>query len=203
MGVEGLFLEWIVRSLKPGRKAFIIIPDGILNRGNDKRLRQFILEECIIDGIISLPINAFYTTPKKTYILAITKKSEKSDIERKEINQSDPIFTYIVSNIGETLDVNRFPIQENDLVEAVSLFNQFKGAKKSFKSNSPRCKIQHISKFNPEEHWSVDRWWNNDEKIFLGIQEEEVLLTLDEFKDKLEEATKVIYELNKEIKKIK
>jgi type I restriction-modification system DNA methylase subunit len=39
MGVEGLFLEWIVNSVKPNRKALIVIPDGILHRINDEKLR--------------------------------------------------------------------------------------------------------------------------------------------------------------------
>ena len=38
MGIEGLFMEWIVRALKPGGKAFIVVPDGIMNRSNDKKL---------------------------------------------------------------------------------------------------------------------------------------------------------------------
>ena len=59
MGVEGLFLEWIIRSLKPSKKAFVIIPDGILNRLNDNKLREFVKDECFIDGIISLPTNSF------------------------------------------------------------------------------------------------------------------------------------------------
>ena len=46
MGIEGLFMEWIVRALKPGKKAFIVVPDGIMNRSNDKKLRDFILEQC-------------------------------------------------------------------------------------------------------------------------------------------------------------
>ena len=74
MGIEGLFMEWIVRALKPGGKAFIVVPDGIMNRSNDKKLRDFILENCIIDAVISLPLNTFFTTNKKTYILALTKK---------------------------------------------------------------------------------------------------------------------------------
>lgn len=203
MGVEGLFLEWIIRSLKPSKKAFIIIPDGVLNRGNDKKLRQFIQDECIMDGIISLPINSFYTTPKKTYILAITKKPEKSEIERKENKQTDPIFTYLVTHIGETLDINRFKIPENDLTEMVSLFNQFKGAKKAFKPNSPRCKIQPMGKFNPEEHWSVDRWWSKEEKVGLGIEEEDTVFTIEEFKEKISDAVNIMKELSKEVNNIK
>ena len=203
MGVEGLFLEWIIRSLKPSKKAFVIIPDGIVNRLNDDKLRKFILDECIIDGIISLPINTFYTTPKKTYILAITKKPESNENDRGKNKQKDPVFTYLVSDIGETLDINRFPIDKNDLIEAVNLFNQFKGSKKSFKSNSLRCKIQPIENFDPKKHWAVDRWWNKEEKIDLGIEEEDVVLTLDEFKDKFNELIKNISELNQELKKLK
>lgn len=55
MGIEGLFMEWIVRALKPGGQAFIVVPDGIMNRSNDKKLRDFILEKCYIDAVISLP----------------------------------------------------------------------------------------------------------------------------------------------------
>ncbi len=201
IGVEGLFLEWILRSLKPGKKAFVIIPDGILNRINDARLRRFIKEECVIDGIISLPINSFYTTPKKTYILAITKKVGKSEAERKENEQKEPVFTYLASNIGETLDVNRFPIEKNDLVEMVSLFNQFKGAKKSFKSPSARCKIQLIELFDPQESWTVDRWWNEDEKVELGIEDERQILTVPQLLERIQAAKSKIDEIAEGLKR--
>lgn len=65
MGIEGLFMEWIVRALKPGGKAFVVVPDGIMNRSNDKRLRDFILDECDIDAVISLPINTFLPRTRK------------------------------------------------------------------------------------------------------------------------------------------
>ena len=75
MGIEGLFMEWIVRALKPNGKAFVVVPDGIMNRSNDKKLRNFILDNCYVDAVISLPLNTFFTTNKKTYILALTKKT--------------------------------------------------------------------------------------------------------------------------------
>jgi type I restriction-modification system DNA methylase subunit len=188
LGVEGLFLEWIIRSLKPGAKAFAIIPDGILNRLNDSKLRAFIKDECFIDGIISLPVNAFYRNPKKTYILAITKKSEKDESGRKAHVQTDPVFTYLVSEIGETLDVKRFLTPDkNDLKEMVSLFNQFKGSKATFTATGrKRCKIQPVTLFDPTHHWSVDRWWTEREKIDLGIAEERTLITLGDFTTQLE-----------------
>ena len=60
-----------------------------------------------IDGLISLPEKTFFTTPKKTYILAITKKTNKQDI------QKEPVFTYLVSEIGESRDIYRFDIEQN------------------------------------------------------------------------------------------
>ena len=114
MGVEGLFMEWIIKALKPNGKAFIVVPDGIFNRQNDSKLRKFITDECYLDAIISLPEKTFFTTPKKTYILAITKKNNKKD------EQKDPVFTYLISEIGESRDIYRFDIEQNDLEEAVT-----------------------------------------------------------------------------------
>ncbi len=177
MGVEGLFMEWIIKALKPGGKAFVVIPDGILNRQNDKYLRKFFLDECYIDGIISLPLKTFFTTPKKTYILAVTKKKKKKDV------QKEPVFTYLVSEIGESRDIYRFNIEQNDLNEAVKLFKGFKGSKEYFIENNTdeRCKIQPIKKFNPNSHWSVDRWWSKEEQIKLGILEEDNIVDITEF----------------------
>jgi len=67
----------------------VVVPDGIFNRQNDKTLRQFVLDECIIDGIISLPLKTFFTTQKKTYILCITKKNNETE------KQTTPVFTYL------------------------------------------------------------------------------------------------------------
>jgi len=202
IGVEGLFMEWIIRALKPNGKAFIVVPDGIFNRQNDKNLREFIKQECFIDGIISLPLNTFFTTNKKTYILCLTKKNNKADI------QTDPVFTYLVSEIGESRDINRFAIEQNDLDEAVTLYNFFKGNKLGFKkfNKDPRCKIFDIDKFTLDNQWSVDRWWKKEEKIELGIEKEERSIKIDELPYVVEDISNniltfkdEIIELNKEV----
>lgn len=186
MGVEGLFMEWIIRALKKGAKAFIVVPDGILNRVNDNKLRRFILEECYLDAIISLPVKTFFTNLKKTYIMAITKKYDNT------VKQTDPVFTYLVSEIGETLDIYRKDIEENHLEDAVALFNQFKGAKTHFSTDDKRCKIQPIEKFDPDGHWSVDRWWTQQEKIELGIIEEEEAMTVEDFRNYIGEISDML-----------
>ena len=173
MGIEGLFMEWIVRALKPGGKAFVVVPDGIMNRSNDKRLRDFILEECDIDAVISLPINTFFTTNKKTYILAVTKKVPvMCDGVEVKARQTNPVFTYLCSEIGETRDMYRFDMEQNDLAEAAALFNMYKGARDYFTTTNKRCKIVDIDVFYTGVHWSVERWWTHEERIELGIEEE-------------------------------
>src|SRR3989339_184055 len=109
MGVEGLFMEWVIRALKPGGKAFVVIPDGILNRQNDRNLREFILDECYIDGIISLPLNTFFTTNKKTYILAITKKIDKKD-KKEKVTLLE--FSSIISDVGNSIKEFQDEIKE-------------------------------------------------------------------------------------------
>lgn len=194
IGVEGLFMEWIIRALKPNGKAFIIVPDGIFNRQNDKNLRQFIIDECYIDGIISLPTKTFFTTPKKTYILCLTKKANKKD------TQTVPVFTYLVSEIGETRDVYRFDTDQDDLSEAVVWYSQFKGSiKNRFKSDDKRCKIQSFEKFEPENNWSIERWWTQEEKIELGIVEEEKSIKIEEFPNLLEDVANNILSFKEEI----
>ncbi len=173
-GVEGLFVEKIVRSIKPGGKAFVVVPDGIFNRLSDSKLRAFILEECYLNCIVSLPKNAFYTTPKKTYILGITKKNDRSDV------QNDPVFSFVVTNTGETLDANRFD-DENDLPDMVKMFKFFNAEPSDYESTTLKCKIWPFSKFDPNEHWSIDRWWTAKERVELGIDDEKTITDPDEF----------------------
>lgn len=198
IGVEGLFMEWIIRALKPNGKAFIIVPDGIFNRQNDKNLRQFIIDECYIDGIVSLPLNTFFTTNKKTYILCLTKKANKKDI------QTDPVFTYLVSEMGETRDVYRFDIDQDDLSEAVTLYSFFKGNKASFAkiNTDKRCKIQPIDLFIPDNHWSIDRWWSNDDKVQLGIIEEEKPVAITVFSDIVNDISDSLKEFSSILKEV-
>lgn len=200
LGVEGLFMEWIIKSLKPNGKAYVVIPDGVLNRLNDKNLRQYIINECFIDGIISLPLNTFFTTNKKTYIFCLTKKSDKKQI------QTDPIFTYLVSEIGETRDVYRFDIDQNDLNEAVILYSFFRGNKRAFAERNPddRCKIVPFDFFesNVEKNWVIDKLWTEEEKILLGIAERNQSVSLYEFSSIIEDATNTIKELQDEVKEL-
>ena len=195
-GMEGLCLKWIIKNLKRKGQAFIVLPDSIFNVFANKVLRDEIKKNCYINCIISLPAKTFFNTPKKTYILAITKKDCDED-ECENLKQDFPVFTYLVSNIGETLDVNRFEIPENDLDNAKNLFNQFKGSPNNFQTDDLRCKLQTLEKFESEKYWIIDRWWGRGEKEKLGIIEKEEIFTIDEFKEEMRNIEENFDKMNK------
>lgn len=198
LGLESLFMEWIVKSLKEGGTALVVIPDGILSNLANKGLRKFILEKCTIEGIISLPINTFFGTPKKTYIFAIKKKV--SDEMGNTKKQAYPVFTYICNSIGETLDTYRFDIDDNNLEEAVNQYKLYQASadKDKFKAIAydaqeqpyidKKCKLIHIDEFynSVEQSWIVDSYWTDEEKIKLGFKKEINVFTVPELQSMIE-----------------
>ncbi len=173
LGLEGLSMEWIIRSLAPGGKSFLIIPDGILARVGGKKLRDYILTECYLDAIVSLPVRTFFANWERTYIFAITKKHKPSEV------QIDPVFTFLVSAIGERLtSVKREEIDNDDLPLMETLFRIFSGSRVAsraiLEAQSPRCKIQDIDRFRDEPHWVIDRWWSKEELRSLHASDDDL-----------------------------
>lgn len=178
-GTEALATQWIVNNLKPGGEALVIVPDGLLNQ---RAVLDYLLERCFIRAVIALPSRTFYSTPKKTYILVFNRKESLSDI------QSDPVFTYLVSEIGESRDTRRVAIKENDLEEMVPLFRQFSSSKSSFSTSNPRCKIIPFKDFSEGKHWLVDRLWTKAERAALGIEDEQIEVDEEGFVGLVKEA---------------
>lgn len=195
IGVEGLFVEWIIKALKPGGQAFIVIPDGILRRNGDQGLREYILDQCHINALISLPEKTFFTTLKKTYILAISKKFDSSEV------QTAPVFSYLVSSIGESLDIDRIEISQNDLDEATVLYNQFKGAKSRFKSMDKRCRAIQPSWFfeNASNSWILEDLWSDSDLVDLGIKAAAPTINANEFAAYLGNLTQTVAEYQSQI----
>jgi type I restriction enzyme M protein len=56
---EGLFLEHVMYSLRPGGRAVIALPDGVLFRqGRESKLRERLLTDFCVEGVIALPAGA-------------------------------------------------------------------------------------------------------------------------------------------------
>lgn len=177
LGVEALFLRYISGALKPGGRAFVIVPLGLLNR-TAHRMKSELLKECNVILSIQLPRNAFFNTAQPTYILGVERR-------RTRAQSRPPVFCGIARTIGESLDYERVPTpKENDLAELSSLFIQWDGDDHSGKSaevarpirfdDSPIAKLVPASEFNPDERWDVVRHWTDAEHVELGERTEVV-----------------------------
>jgi type I restriction-modification system DNA methylase subunit len=168
-GTQSLAIEWIINNLKQGGQALVIVPDNLFLQIN---MLEYIKRTCNITGIISLPTRTFYATAQKTYILILQKKNNNS-------LQDNDIFTYLVSEIGETRDSKRFVCTQNDLIEAATLFNLFKTGNSV--PVSKRCKILKPDTFLKLDNWLVDRLWTEEEKNELGIEDEKETISDEDF----------------------
>ena len=128
--------------------------------------------------------------------------------EGQSETQDFPVFCYLCSSIGETLDSYRFDIDDNDLHNAVENYNAFKNAKSNEKiiemiNSDKRAKLLDISKFDTKEQWNIERFWTEEEKIDLGIMAKREIVSLDEFSNMLLELSTDVRnyaELLKELK---
>lgn len=69
------FIQHAIASLKEDGKAALIVTHGTLFRGGaDKKIRQALLKEDLIEAIIGLPQNLFFTTNIPVAILILNKK---------------------------------------------------------------------------------------------------------------------------------
>jgi type I restriction enzyme M protein len=69
---EGLFIQHIAESLRPGGRAVVALPASFLfSAGSEKRVRKMLFEEFHIDGVIGLPPNLFkpYTSTASSLLI--------------------------------------------------------------------------------------------------------------------------------------
>jgi len=108
------FLLHILASLKSTGKGAVILPHGVLFRGNaEAEIRKNIIERKWIKGIIGLPANLFYGTGIPACIIVLDKANTE---ERKGIFMID-------ASKGFIKDGNKNRLQEKDIHKIVDVFN--------------------------------------------------------------------------------
>ena len=72
-------IEHIIKSLKPQGRAYVIVPEAILNNPETKKLRKWLIENNLITQIISLPAGVFlpYTEAKASILVLQGFNSKK------------------------------------------------------------------------------------------------------------------------------
>ncbi len=105
---ELLFLALFLRLLKPGGRAAVIVPDGVLFGSSKahKELRRMMVEEQKLDAVISLPSGVFKPyAGVSTAILLFTKTNSGG---------TDNVWFYDMKADGWSLDDKRQPLLPED-----------------------------------------------------------------------------------------
>lgn len=81
MAIYQLFLQHIIFSMTAKGKAAVVVPTGFITAqtGIDKKIRQKLLEEKMLAGVVSMPSNIFATTGTNVSILFLDKEN-KADV---------------------------------------------------------------------------------------------------------------------------
>ena len=111
---ELLFLALFLRLLKPGGRAAVIVPDGVLfgSTKSHRELRRILIEDQKLDGVVSLPSGVFKPyAGVSTAILLFTKTNSGG---------TDYVWFYDLQADGYSLDDKRAPLLNADKLRVVT-----------------------------------------------------------------------------------
>lgn len=114
---EIIFLSLMLRMLKSGGRAAVIVPDGVLFGSSKahKEIRKEIAENHKLDAIISMPGGVFKPySGVSTAVMLFTKT---------ETGGTDNIWFYDMQAEGYTLDDKRNPQEANDIPDIITRFH--------------------------------------------------------------------------------
>jgi type I restriction enzyme M protein len=121
---ELLFLGLILKGLKLGGRAAVIVPDGVMF-GNSKAhqvIRKEIIDGQKLEAVISMPSGVFKPyAGVSTGILVFTKTASGG---------TDYVWFYDMTADGYSLDDKRNPIQDNDIPDILARWDNLKAESK-------------------------------------------------------------------------
>ncbi len=115
---ELLFVALILRILKLGGRAAVIVPDGVLfgSSGAHKAIRKVLVEKHKLEGVISMPSGVFKPyAGVSTAILLFTKTGAGG---------TQDVWFYDMKADGYSLDDKRDPVEANDIPDILAKWSK-------------------------------------------------------------------------------
>ena len=187
MEIYQLFLQHIITSLKPTGKAAVVVPTGFITAqsGIDKKIREYLVNNKILAGVVSMPSNIFATTGTNVSIIFI------------DATNKDKVVLIDASNLGKKVKDGKnqktvlTPAEEQQIIEA---FNQ-KQAHEDFS-----VVVSYEDIINKNYSLSAGQYF--DVKIeYVDITPEEFAAKMQGYTQNLEKLFKESNTLEEEIKK--
>ncbi|OOF59123.1 HsdM family class I SAM-dependent methyltransferase [Rodentibacter genomosp. 2] len=119
MAIYQLFLQHIIYSLKENGKAAIVLPTGFITAqsGIDRKIREHLVENKMLAGVISMPSNIFATTGTNVSILFLDRANKEN------------VVLIDASNLGEKIKEGKNQktvLSKEEEQRIVDVFNQKK-----------------------------------------------------------------------------
>ena len=121
---ELLFIALFLKLLRPGGRAAVIVPDGVLFGSSKahKTLRTMLVEEQKLDAVVKLPSGVFKPyAGVSTAILFFT---------RTDSGGTEDVWFYDVQADGFSLDDKRNPVEADDLPDVLARWAERAGAER-------------------------------------------------------------------------
>jgi len=121
---ELLFLGLIIKGLKLGGRAAVIVPDGVLfgNSNAHQTIRKKLIDEQKLEAIISMPSGVFKPyAGVSTGVMIFTKTNSGG---------TDKVWFYDMTADGLSLDDKRNPVSDNDIPDILKRWDNLKAENK-------------------------------------------------------------------------
>ena len=187
---ELLFVSLFIRMLQTGGRCASIVPDGVLfgNSNAHVALRKELVDNHTLRAVISMPSGVFQPySGVSTAILIFTKTGAGG---------TDKVWFYDMQADGYSLDQKRTEVEENDIPDVVTRFNNLKAEEQRTRKDKsflvPVDEIRQndyvlsINKYKEVEREKVE--YEPTEVIMarIGQLESEITAAFDELKSKLQ-----------------
>ena len=120
---EVLFVDYIAEHLNPTGRAAVVVPEGIVFQSQTayKNLRQFLVDDGYLYGVISLPAGVFnpYSGVKTSILL----------IDRTLAKEKDSIVFVKLNNDGFDLGAQRREIKGSEIPDVINIFKDYQAGK--------------------------------------------------------------------------
>lgn len=187
MAIYSLFLQHIIASLKPNGKAAVVVPTGFITAqsGIDKKIREHLVKNKMLAGVVSMPSNIFATTGTNVSILFI------------DANNKGKVVLIDASNLGEKIKDGKNQktvLSYEEEQRIIDVFN-FKDAEEGFSVAVDYDDIE-------AKNYSLSAGQYFDVKIeYVDITPEQFAEKMQGFTSNLESLFSQSRELETEIKK--
>jgi type I restriction enzyme M protein len=187
MAIYLLFIQHIIFSLTSKGKAAVVVPTGFITAqsGIERKIREKLIDEKMLAGVVSMPSNIFATTGTNVSIIFIDKSNKEN------------VVLIDASKLGETVKEGKNQktiLREDEENKIINTFN----AKEAIEDFSVAISYDKIKAKN----YSLSAGQYFDVKIeYVDITKQEFDVKMRSFSESLDKMFAESQELSKEIKK--